>query len=313
MRLLFIFNFNETERELNIKKVCMTFGILFITIFVVDKISYFLIKQALSHSSYRFVDFYTGSNSADIIILGNSRADQNFPRLHYNDYKIINLGRGWAGVPLYTAMYLDYVESHSPPKVLVIETHFFDYAGTGRKQGIVQNVFSNRIAGAVSAEISYTEKVMREIIWCSRYNELNFVAAIGGIFLENTRNFISSKKVMDEKIIDFSKENSEKIFFMEQNRVLLKHLVQKLDLSRTRVLFVTTPVWGNTSDRFDNFEEFVAQIDKFSEELGIEHLNFSDWSDDMKYFADTTHLNQMGADRFSEDFFNRIAEDELSN
>jgi len=278
------------------------FIIVLVCIFVLDKIVYFSAKSVLSFSSYRFIDFYNEKESYDVLILGNSRANQSLPRFRLNDYTIKNFGEGWAGVPQQSAMAHDYVSLHGAPKYLLIETHFLDYTGTGRKQGAIQAIFSTRVEREISVGMSSSEKVIRKLIWSGRLNESNLIPAIVRIFLKPTSNYGSSSKVIRPEDIQYAKGNATKITFQSINNKKLTELINDVRVLGTEVYFVTTPIFGDPNSRFNGFDDFIKEVDIFSARHNVLHLDLSKWSPKDIFYSDTTHLNTAGAKEFSQDF-----------
>lgn len=279
------------------------FIILLVSIFVLDKIVYFSAKSILSFSSYRFIDFYNNKKSYDILILGNSRANQSLPRFRLNDYTIKNFGEGWAGVPQHTAMAHDYIRMHGAPKYLLIETHFLDYKGTGREQGAVQAIFSPRVEQEITADMSFSEKTIRKLIWTSRLNESNLIPALVRIFVEQTSNYGSYSKVIRPEDIQYAKRNATKITFQNIHNKKLTDLINKARALGTKVYFVTTPIFGDPNSRFIGFDDFIKKVDVFSARNNVLHLNLSQWSPKDIFYSDTTHLNTVGAKEFAQDFY----------
>jgi hypothetical protein len=299
----YTFSFDKGQATvLTRRQILASFLVLLGLIFVFDKAFFLLFQRALSYSSYRFINLYEGDEFSDIFIIGNSRADQNFPRFILDEYRITNIGFGWAGVPLHSAMFRDYVSLHGVPKYLIIETHFLDYGGAGRKQGAVQNIFSERVETAITADMSAVEQVIRKLIWSARLNESNLIPALGRIISSSKVNYGSISTVLDEKKIQYASKNIVEISFLDINKARLAHLIKETSESDTTIFLVTSPIYGYANDRFRGFEAFVKELDDFAIKHNIAHLDLSKWSQNIKYYSDTTHLNIKGVKLFTEDF-----------
>lgn len=286
---------------LNRRQIYIYFIILLGLIFILDKVVYLSAKHILSFSSYRFIDFYKQSKTYDILILGNSRANQSLPRFKLNGFTIKNFGEGWAGLPQHTAMAHDYISLHGAPKYLMIETHFLDYSGTGRKQGAVQAIFSPRIEQEIAADMTDSERIIRQLIWTSRLNEPNLIPAIARIFVKSTNNYGSLSSVIRPEDIKHAKNNATKVKFKDVTKVKLAELIGKINALGTTVYLVTTPIFGEPNDRFIGFEQFIEDVDTFSATHNVLHLDLSNWSKNKIFFSDTTHLNDTGAEKLAED------------
>ena len=80
--------------------------------------------ETLRHSTDRFMTVYQEGPPADVVILGNSRADNHFPVAEIQNltcWKALNLGMGGGPTTVSDLLWQDYVERHGAPRLLLLE------------------------------------------------------------------------------------------------------------------------------------------------------------------------------------------------
>lgn len=80
--------------------------------------------ETLRHSTDRFMTVYQDGPPADVVILGNSRADNHFPVAEIQTltcWKALNLGMGGGPTTVSDLLWQDYVERHGAPRLLLLE------------------------------------------------------------------------------------------------------------------------------------------------------------------------------------------------
>lgn len=279
--------------------------ILVVGLFVLDKLVFFAGRAILSESSYRYIQFYSVApqSPVDILILGNSRAEQHFPRHYYENIRILNWGMGWVGVPISSAMALDYIELNGTPKALLIDTTFFDYSGTGRAHGAIQSVFSDRVENIIQSDSKYSNNIARRVFHTLKFNENNFVPAVAKIIKRGAVNYSAGSRIISPGRIKKALPASKNINLKFQNYDVIKSVINTYRNLRIPVALVTTPLHPAGLLSYTEFDAFVDDIDKLAEETLVPHLNLSRWNISNELYADTTHLNKQGARQFVDDFF----------
>ncbi|WP_448206713.1 hypothetical protein [Azospirillum sp. sgz302134] len=80
--------------------------------------------ETLRNSSDRFMTVYRDGPPADVVILGNSRADNHFPVADIQRltcWSALNLGMGGGPTTVADLLWHDYVERHGAPRLLLLE------------------------------------------------------------------------------------------------------------------------------------------------------------------------------------------------
>ncbi len=98
--------------------------ILAISAVAIDRVVAFAARKGVEASPNRFSQLYFGQLSADLVILGNSRADNHFDPGWIEaetGLKAVNLGLGGNHMALSAALFEDYLERHSTPRFALVE------------------------------------------------------------------------------------------------------------------------------------------------------------------------------------------------
>lgn len=98
--------------------------LMLLTLGGVDRAIYLGGTQVIAASPNRFAQLYHGELTADLLILGNSRADEHFDTAWLKrelGIRAVNLGLGGNHMVLNAILLEDYLERHAPPKTVIIE------------------------------------------------------------------------------------------------------------------------------------------------------------------------------------------------
>jgi hypothetical protein len=298
--------FEHLERTIKVRNIFKILFAALLVLFLVDKVIFFIGKEVLKHSTYRFTSFYYDENvmANSVLVIGNSRADQHFPRYTYKDLTFLNIGSGWVGVPVSSATALDYLEMQPSPDTLIIETSFLDYVGTGSEYGAIQGVFSETVAAASLLDSSNFEIIVREVFFSLRFNENNLINALARIVKQDSTNYTSSNAVITEDIKN-KVLTADRVFSLkERNKIILLEMIKKYKLKGVRVYLVTSPMNKVAVESYKGVHEFIKELDDMANSAGVPHLNLISVYEDDLMFADSVHLNRTGQLNFLERFYN---------
>ena len=292
------------NNSISIRKIASMLALTFFLLFLVDKIVFYFGTQLIAKSTYRFTQPYNNSATiTDILILGNSRADQHFPRYEYKELRILNLGNGWVGVPISQAIALDLLESHSPPKKLIIESSFLDYSGTGRAFGAINSIFSERVESAVMLDSSSFQKYARKVFFSLRFNENDLINTVFRIYNKDKKNLNTNSHIISETIKQKALESGRKLEIQPRNKALISNLIRKYKDKGIEVLLVSTPIHHSGIKGYTNIKQYILDLDELAKNTNIRHINLIETYKNDDYFADSLHLNNKGQKAFLDSFF----------
>lgn len=284
------------------------FGFILILV-AADRLTFSALKLALQSSDYRYIKFYNTPESkpVDIIFIGNSRAEQSFPRHSFDSFSILNFGKGWAGLALHKAMFEDYIEIHKAPQILFIETEFLSYSGSGLKQGATQSIFSERVEKAISTDLSRSTSIARQLFATYRLNDPNFIPSLVYVVKKDNKNIAASNRTITQEQLERTAVNIKEAKLISHNKESLKQLVNTAKAAGTDVYLVSTPILYKMETDYQLHDKYMQAIDILATENAIQHLNYSRWSSELSHFADYKHLNRYGLELFSESLVSCIS------
>ncbi|MEM1159458.1 MAG: hypothetical protein AAGJ28_00870 [Pseudomonadota bacterium] len=98
--------------------------ILAVSAFAIDRVVAYAARKGVEASPNRFSQLYFGQMSADLIILGNSRADSHLDPGWIEvetGLRTVNLGLGGNHMALSAVLFEDYLERHPAPRFAIVE------------------------------------------------------------------------------------------------------------------------------------------------------------------------------------------------
>lgn len=166
----------------------------------------------------------------------------------------------------------------------------------------------------------YSLRTMKETVcqkWTAAYQNYEYVKVKSGDYAG--KGFIRFKeefKNVGDKVRLPIKEN----LLNEEFRYYFEKIVQYCDENNIRLVCFSAPLPEYTLESFGNYDEYYMQMKKLCEENNTSFFDFNLTNPDIYNIQDTdfrdlTHLNEVGAERFTKvfaDFFaGNIEEEEL--
>ena len=298
----------KSDQHIYRKNIFFLVIFIFAALYLIDKCLFWVGREIISYSSYRYTSFYEKrfqeKDKINVVVIGNSRADQDFPRYEYNGKKYLNLGNSWLGVPVSSATALDVLKYQIPPEFLIIETAFFDYQGTGRAYGAIQNIFSDAVEDASLLDSTNFERHARKIFYVLRFNENDLINALVRMMIPDTRNIASYDRIINDDLKKRALSEGRTINLRARNKVTLLNLIEKYKQANVTVYLVSTPMHPVGIESYSNLSDFLFDVDRLAQQAGIRHINLTDIYSADRLFSDTTHLNSFGQKRFLKTFDN---------
>jgi len=264
----------------------------------------FLLKKSLSYSPNRFITLYESDSRADILVLGNSRANRNFtePELErLLGLKVVNLGLGDVSAVLSEALFFDFIDHHGNPGMLVIEA-------TNLKVNSLE-MGNMRLLGL------YSERI-REIIR-NLHPQLYSTSAVFNLFHFNNEVFIRSimeifKEYKDKKLYGGISDKLLAILRKKerytapdlndysQNEAAFLRMLNYADTHNIPVRIILAPYFSVNGPNTDRYPRIWA--DYLKGLVGDRRIwDYTNLLEDRDLFKDQLHLNTKGARKFHEE------------
>lgn len=257
------------------------------------------------YSSFNYI--YNDTLNADIIIFGNSRA-----QCHYYgdlidsllDCNCYNLGlNGYSFDYQYNLQILPYVNNNTNPKLLILEVgpqaFFSHWNDDFRKEFLpfLNNSYFNFYID-ICEDISTIDQILPIKYYGWGFNELyNLYKSLDYYTSQSYYNDCFDPRKTEKYIINFP----DTIYSLEHDETIIQYFTEFINLSKSKsipLLFVCSPM--HKEDFYDKCQmtKFWQLIDSLAP--NVPKLDYSlMFGSDTTYFAESTHLNLLGAEVFS--------------
>ncbi len=263
-------------------------------------VGFVLAKRVLSHSSYRYISFYSADPSAlpQVLLIGNSRAGSNFSDAAFLPGDLLNLGMGGMTFQMLSLQAIDMIEVNPKLKFVVIEPYFLRDKYIVVRQGHIQALFSDRVKKQVWLLFTDFEKLITTIFPSYWLNTNNFIGAFGNAIIDGR-----ASQGYDERTLDlgrFGEARMQRIAAQTYGGIDSKTIKQLSDLNQeckksgVSLLMIVSPI-HNLRSESHGWKTHKSEIEKIANKLGIKFYDFSTILDGERMFVDTVHLNSAGA------------------
>jgi hypothetical protein len=272
-----------------------TFLLLFVpALFAGDRLIAAACARLVGMSHDRYVDVYEGRAAADILVIGNSRADNHFPPQLMGQLlgrKVVNLGLGGVSTVLAEALVADYIEKNGPPKLIVIEPSCLIVEPAAIGDMRLFSIYSKRIHGLIRRympEFHYAAEVFHAF----NFNNEMFLRVLNQIrsIPEDRVHFTS---ITPELLQVIRAEGRFPLVDYPDNEVALTRLLDYIRGQHIALRVVITPYLPDHLANLENFPVWRTHLF----ELGVRREDFFDYSDRFNrpdYFRDGVHMNTEG-------------------
>lgn len=270
-----------------------------------DRVLASSLGSLLLRSDDRFISIYRpdppdtaqsrpAARPADVVVLGNSRADNHFPAAEVEKAtcgKALNLGMGGAPTVISDLLWQDYVERHGAPRLLILEP-----------TGVVDDphmLADLPLFGYYSPRVDAYLRQEQPQLWASdhAFNLLAFNSnqtirlALGLLRPADDRTL--SGTIPTSLKAQISRLPMEKMEGFEANWRALDRIIATARSHGTRVAVVVTPFYPGYVARVSNFDEFFTKLkQRLPQDVAVidaRHAVAEETS-----FMDALHVNQQG-------------------
>ena len=277
----------------------------------------FFMKNLLSYSEYRYVNFYSSHHEPfpQVLVIGNSRAGSNFSDDAFLPTDLLNLGEGGTTFGILSSQAIDMIEVNSTLKYVIIESYFLGNKYSVSHHGHIQALFSHRVKAQVLKSLSGFEKMITEIFPSYWLNTNNFMGALGLVILDrpNRQGFNDKHLALDSIGVAMSERMAAQTYGRIDSDTIsqLSELRLICETNGVSLFIIATPIHRLRSDS-PGWSSHIAEMQRISSDLGVKFYDFSTIFREERMFADTVHLNNTGADYMSEVLFRKTLGNETS-
>ena len=254
----------------------------------------------VSMSHDRYVEVYTKRNPVDVLILGNSRADNHFSEVEIRNrlgLTAVNLAQGGLSPVLMEALLQDFVEHHGPPKLIL-----FEASGMINDPALIGDLrllspYSSRIAELVrrvAPPLHYTAQVFHVF----SYNNEMFLRTLRAIPHRQEERILRGTP-SPGLIAAIAQRTPYPLINFPDNEAALTRMLPWASERGIPFRVVVTPFLPIQRAKILNYPAWCQRL--FN--LGVREAQFWDYSQrmsDTRSFHDGLHLNRVGVIQFLE-------------
>jgi hypothetical protein len=320
---LFIFNSKMHYKKFTLRLVVFLLVIYSLDLMIGSVLEFLFFKQKTG-PNYQIIESIT-TNRADLVVLGNSRAQHHYnPRIisKKTGFSSVNAGlNGGYGVYLPTFQ-VDEISNNYKPKAIIVE---IDPNALGFWKGNYDRLtvllpFIDRYPNAIDY-ILLRDNYQKVKLYSKsyRYNSLIYNELMYSLFankFNHVKSFIPISKKLSSKdsIASVNKIRNMSSPTMDINmELILKKLINIAKYKNIKLIFVNSPIYNNTlNDNYSIAGKKAIQI------MNDNKISFWDYSNDTSFFnkyylfSDRLHLNNKGAELYSNIIAERLVAEGIS-
>ena len=277
-------------------------GMILVMVVTMDRVLASSLGEMLRHSSDRFMTVYRQAAPAekgpaetvDVVVLGNSRADNHFPALDIQNVtcgKTLNLGMGGAPTTIADLLWHDYVERHGAPRLLLLEpTSVVDPPHTLADVPLL-SYYSERVDDFVR-QVDYRMWASNQVFNTLIFNNNQTIRlAMGLLRPADDRTLSGTMSPFLRQQIEHLP--TEEMVGFQPNWEALDRIVATAREHGTKVAVVITPFYPGYIKKVSNFDAFFEDLKRrLPPDVSVIDARHAVEGDE--HFADALHINHEG-------------------
>lgn len=294
------------------KKFLINIAIFFALVAVVDIVAgkvFFKLQSTYAKGGTASEYYICNNLNEDILIMGSSRAAHHYVSKMFTDslgMACYNGGQDGNGIVMQYGRW-KMIAKHHLPKVIIYDIEpAFDLSGGDNERFVdrlkpyaddadvreyVASLFPMEKLKLTSRMYRYNYKFLEIISDCWRPSEVNY-------------GYKPRYSHIRQELIDKQNDavSGRPIEFDGEKKSILMNLVEEAQENGVKVILVSSPYWKG----YSNFDMRVVQ--ELATELNIPFIDYADSEirNNPDWFADSMHLNDVGAKVFTADLIGKI-------
>lgn len=279
----------------------MKFAVLFVVLLIGgDRLLSEAILLVVDASPDRFIQIYSKSYAADVIVLGDSRADRHFPAARLSqvlDAEVMNLGIGGLSMTVSELLLSDYLDGGRVPERVVVELNSLlvrpDHIGDMHFFGL----YSKRIREHTrqSEPKLYRGSQLLRLLY---FNSGMFYRVLFSHIQPESDRLHSA--AMSEAAVERLRQESTKTYRLRQkNLAALRRIGELSEQYGFKLELLVAPYFPVFEDR-RQIRAIQSWLDQVREAMGpaLPVRDYSSLLKERRYFRDSVHLNAAGVRLF---------------
>ena len=277
-------------------------GLILAMVVTMDRVLASSLGELLMRSEDRFLSIYKPGPAAEVLVLGNSRADNHLAASTLKTltcWNTLNLGMGGGPTTISDLLFQDYVERHGAPRLLILEP-----------TSVVDNPFALADLPLLSHYSPRIDRFVRKVdftMWAGNqafnllvFNSNQTIRLAAGLWSPpGDRTLTGSMPAALRQEIERAPEETMQGY--QHNWEALDRIIDTAHRHGTKVAVVITPYYPGYIRKLTNFDAFFAEL-KARLPQGVAVIDARHAVKDDSRFMDALHINADGV----RDMFNTI-------
>lgn len=268
-----------------------------------DRLLSAALGSLLLKSQDRFIALYRPDTApadmvAEVVILGNSRADNHFPPDTVGNLACghaVNLGMGGAPTVVSAALWDDYLDRHAAPKLLILEPTAIEDDPAVLADAPMLGAYSARIDGLVR-ETDAIQWAWSQAFHLLTFNSNQTLRLLAGMLSEGSRDRTLDGVMSAAQKAQLARAPEEVWEMYPANLTALDRIIATAQARGVTVAMVITPLYGPLAAKIRNYDAFFATLAAHTPP-GVTVLDLRDTVTAAEQFTDPLHINRAGVER----------------
>ena len=266
----------------------------------IDRSIAFGLARLTETSNLRFSKLYTGGLSAELLVLGNSRAVNAFYAPYMEDaldVDVFNLAYNGMSVEVAEALMMDYLTYNAKPKLIVFEVTNLHVNNDLLLELKLYQSFSDGLTQLIRQD----EPALANMCLVShmyRYNSEMFLRALF-YMSRSDQTWINSGSIDEQYASEYRPYEADQSANMLKvegpNWEALMRMISTCEASDIELCLVISPYLRNHVEQIHSYPQWVGTLVEALPDV-VEFYDFSDALASSECFADPLHINRKGGE-----------------
>ncbi len=276
-------------------RLLASLGLIVAMVFAMDRLLAPELGAYLLTSNDRFMAIYRPDTAADVVVVGNSRADNHFPVSVLREMtcgEALNIGMGGAPTTVNALLWQDYLERHEAPRLLIVEpTSLVDPPADLADVPLLAH-YSPRVDDFLrrtNSELWTTNRLFHLMA----FNNNQTIRMLVGRFRPGSEDRTLDNVMSPEQHAHVGRLPTEKMPDLPRNWEALDTIIRLARERGTRVAVVVTPYLPAYAAKVTDLDDFLAVL-KRRLPADVAFIDASRSLTRDEHFADPLHMNDAG-------------------
>jgi hypothetical protein len=284
-------------------RLLASLGLILTMVVTMDRVLASSLGAMLLESGDRLLSIYKPGPAADVVVLGNSRADNHFPTAAIKTltcWDSANLGMGGAPTTVSDLLFQDYVERHGAPHLLILEPTSVVDPPHALADLPLLSYYSERVDGFIQ-KVDYSMWAGNQAFNLLIFNNNQTIRTFADMLRGRSGDRTLDGTMSDALKHDIEHLPKEEMIGFQPNWEAMDRIIATAREHGTKVAVVLTPLYPGYIGKVTNFEAFFDDL-KRRLPADVTVIDARRAVTEEAHFMDALHVNALGV----QDMFQKI-------